>query len=56
MLDSYTYIIIVPVSIIIVLGIIFFLKSIMGGSNRTYKPKDIKKKIDDLEKKIQIES
>ncbi|EKV58088.1 restriction endonuclease [Brachyspira hampsonii] len=54
MLDSYTYIIIVPVSIIIVLGIIFFLKSIMIGSNHTYKPKDIKKKIDELEKKIQL--
>lgn len=53
MTDSYIYIIIVPISIVILLGIIFFFKSITGN-NTTYKPKNIKKKIEELEKKIQI--
>ena len=53
MTDSYSYIIIVPISIIIVLGIILFFK-IITGNNKTYKPKNIKKKIEELEKKIQI--
>ena len=53
MQDSYIYIIIVPISIIILIGIIFFFKSITGN-NSTYKPKNIKKKIEELEKKIQM--
>ena len=53
MLDSYIYIVIVPISIAILLGLIFFFKTITGN-NSTYKPKNIKKKIEELEKKIQL--
>ncbi|CRF35149.1 hypothetical protein BRSU_2464 [Brachyspira suanatina] len=53
MLDSYTYIVIVPISIIILFGIILFFKTITGSSS-TYKPKNIKRKIEELEKKIEI--
>ncbi|AEM23483.1 hypothetical protein Bint_2889 [Brachyspira intermedia PWS/A] len=53
MLDSYIYIVIVPISIVILLGLIFFFKTITGN-NATYKPKNIKKKIEELEKKIQL--
>ena len=41
MLDSYIYIVIVPISIAILLGLIFFFKTITGN-NSTYKPKNIK--------------
>ena len=53
MTDSYIYILIVPVSILGLFGIIFFFKSITGN-NSVYKPKNIKKKIEELEKKIQL--
>ncbi len=53
MTDSYIYIFIVPVSILGLFGIIFFFKSITGN-NSVYKPKNIKKKIEELEKKIQL--
>ena len=50
MLDSYTYIIMVPIAIIIVIGIMLFLKAVTNTKDK-YKPKNIKKKIDELEKK-----
>lgn len=53
MLDSYIYIIFVPISIIILLGIILFFKTVSSSSG-IYKPKNIKKKIVELEKKIEI--
>ncbi|WP_300369143.1 restriction endonuclease [Brachyspira sp.] len=53
MLDSYIHIIMVPISIIIVIGIMLFLKTITN-TNEKYKPKNIKKKIDELEKKIAL--
>ena len=53
MTDSYIYILIVPVSILGLFGIIFFFKSITGN-NSVYKPKNIKKKMEELEKKIQL--
>ena len=54
MFDSlYAYILIVPVSIIILLGLILFFKTI-SRTNNYYKPKSIKKKMEALEKKIEL--
>ena len=51
MIDTYSYIFIVPISIIIVIGIIMFFNSVLRPNNY-YKPKNIKKKMEELEKKI----
>lgn len=52
MFNLYIYILIVPVSILIVIGVILFARSI-SSSNSYYKPKNIKKKMDELQKKIE---
>ena len=51
MFNLYMYILIVPVSILIVIGIILFVRSI-SSANSYYKPKNIKKKMDELQRKI----
>ena len=52
MMDAYTYIFIVPISIIFVIGIIIFFNSVLKKNDYYYKPKNIKKKMEDLEKKV----
>ncbi len=53
MFDSYVYILMVPISIIVIIGILLFIKTITN-SNDNLKPKNIKKKITELEKIIEL--
>ena len=52
MFSSYIYIIvIVVIAMVVIFGIFLFIKSI-SNSDKYYRPKNIKRKIEELEKKI----